>query len=117
MNCVIRGKQINEDMKYLYFTFFGLLLLSCQEDKIDDTITSEGTLIWLGDPAMDGCGLVLEVDTIWYFTSSRKNTFINFTEEDSGSIDVTATYKIMGPERTIWGCTTIPIEVTKIKRR
>jgi hypothetical protein len=102
-------------MKYVFLIFFGLLFLSCEEDKF--TTTSEGKLIWFGDPAVDGCGLVLEVDSVWYFTSSRKDTYINFTPEDSGSIDVTATYKIMGEERTIWGCTTIPAEIIDVKRR
>lgn len=110
------GKPIDENMKYVFLLFVSLLFLNCEEE-LYSTTTSEGELIWFGDPAYDGCGLVLEVDTIWYFTSPQKDTYINFTPEDSGRIDVIATYKITGDERTIWGCTTIPAEITKIKRK
>ena len=102
-------------MKYVLLMFVSLLLFSCEKDEF--TTTSEGKLIWLGDPAFDGCGLVLEVDTVWYLTGSQKNTYINFTPADSSSIDVIATYKVIGEERTIWGCTTVPAKITKVKRR
>lgn len=95
-------------------------LLACQKEPGEDlagTVTSNGTLLWLGSPAVDGCGLVLEVNPTWYFIGSEKNAAITFTEDDGDSIDVTATYRITGEERTIWWCTTTPIEIVKIKRR
>ena len=73
--------------------------------------------MWYGSPAVDGCGLVLEVDSVFYFASSEQNTFITFSEEDSGRIDVVARYKIVGEETTVWGCTRTPIEIKDIWKK
>lgn len=101
-------------MKNILLSLTLLLLFSCDDDKIWNTST--GKLKWFGDPALDGCGLVLDVDTVLYFVHSKRDAFITFLEEDSSGIDVTATYRVAGEKRTIWGCTTIPAEIKKISR-
>lgn len=107
-------------MKNSIFIFSLVILFfvsSCQDDQAIHAITSEGVLAWYGDPAVDGCGLVLEVDSIWYRTSARKNSFLHFTEADSNRIDVIATYRIRGEAINSWGCRITPAEIIKIKRR
>ncbi|WP_339813977.1 hypothetical protein [uncultured Imperialibacter sp.] len=107
-------------MNHLFqLVFLALLITSCQKEEQfpGDAITSEGTLLWFGSPAVDGCGLVLKVGSVQYFIGSEQNQLITFTEADTEGIAVKATYRITGEERTSWGCTTTPIEVVSIERK
>lgn len=104
-------------MKYLIFSFHLLLTLSCTKDEIEEVITTEGTLAWYGDPAADGCGLVLETDAGWYLVSSKKNEVMEFLEEDFHRIEVNASFIIVGKETTGWGCNPTPVKITKIERK
>ena len=94
-----------------------LSLLGCDEDKSIDAVTAEGTLAWYGDPAVDGCGLVLEVDTSIYRASSMKNAYINFSERDSNRIDVVARYVVTGELDNTRGCHPTPIRILMINRK
>lgn len=104
-------------MKCLIFSFLLLLALGCTKDEMEQVINSEGTLAWYGDPAADGCGLVLETDAGWYLVSSKKNEVMEFLEKDFNRIEVNASYIIAGEEKTGWGCTQTPVKITKIERR
>ena len=70
------------------------LAVSCSDDEPGGAVTSNGMHLRMGDPAVDGGGLGLEVDSIRYFASSQQNTFITFRETDRGSIDEVARYRI-----------------------
>lgn len=109
--------NLEKNMRNLVFIITLILFLSCENDDGNDILISEGILIWQGDPAVDGCGLVLEVDSTWYFTSSQQNEFINFSEQDSGRIEVIASYTIIGEEKTVWGCTTTPVKIISMDRK
>ena len=94
-----------------------ITILACSKEEMDNVVTSEGTLVWYGSPAADGCGLVLEVGSKWYLAGSKQNTFIKFSEEDSGRVEVIARYSIVGKEKTVWGCTTTPVKIVDIRRK
>jgi hypothetical protein len=104
-------------MKYLIITLASILVLSCAEEEIHDAIISDGVLAWYGDPEVDGCGLVLEVDTSIYFVSANKNAVLKFTDQDSFRIEVRAQYLLLERNEEYLGCRPQPIKILDIQRR
>lgn len=104
-------------MNYFIFNVLLLLTLSCTKDEMEQIISTDGTLAWYGDPAADGCGLVLETDAGWYLVSSEKNEVMEFLKKDFNRIEVNARYHIVGEETADWECTRTQIKITKIERR
>ena len=105
-------------MKYVMLVLIMGIAVCCRENEPDGAITSEATLRWMGDPAVDGCGLWLEVDTTRYFASSQQHSFITFLEADRGSIDVVVRYVVEGDSTQVsWGCILRNAEILQVTRR
>lgn len=103
-------------MKLLLILIASTVMLNCTEDEVQNVIESDGTLAWYGAPELDGCGLVLEVDTTLYFISEKKNAIIRFTEQDSNRIEVRARYLILEETKEVLGCQPPPIKIVGIAR-
>lgn len=101
------------------FTLACVLFSACCKEDMEDIIKADGNLVWAGMPAADGLGLLLEVGTDQYFVSNEQNAFINFTDTDHGSIEVTARY-ILTEDYVHLGLGGTPlrqVKIVEIKRR
>jgi hypothetical protein len=92
-------------------------MFGCAEEEIHDAIISDGVLAWYGAPELDGCGLVLEIDTSIYFVSAKKNTVLEFSNQDSLRIEVRAKYLMLEEDKEYLGCRPQPIKIIEIQRR
>lgn len=67
----------------------------CEKNNETDILTGSGLILYYGDPAVDGCGWVIEVKDITY---SPTNLDPKFKKD---SLEVILNYRIL---KSIWNC-------------
>ena len=98
---------------------FITLLASCSTDSDEDIMRDqEGLLIWGLSPAVDGTGMLFEVNGVSYGAPGDKSDYESYFSGDENSAEVTADFVITGEKtRRGWGVEFPAIEFLKIRVR
>lgn len=96
MNCIIIIKYMKKvRCVFLLFFVFGIVSVSCDKKSESDFQLMNGLVHNYGDPAVDGCGWMIEVDKVLF---SPINLDANFQKD---SLKVILDYEVL---KSKWAC-------------
>jgi len=75
--------------------FFGILILSCEKRDELNLKHAEGLVLYYGDPAVDGCGWIIQINKVDY---SPVNLDAKFQKD---SLKIVLDYQIL---KSTWNC-------------
>lgn len=79
----------------IVFLLFSLMGAGCEKSNETNILTGNGLILYYGDPAVDGCGWVIEVKDTTYYPTNLDPKF------QKDNLEVTVNYRILS---STWNC-------------